>query len=238
MKFSSTLQREIIDFLKSLPNIHDADSQRALIYHAGLESELQEQIPFGKPSAQFVPILVATLIKYGKLNDERYAIEAILQAAKDHVGSDKKFYCDKLIQKVRDNVSPIDKTSPHHYNLRHYKVWGSSIIVLVSIVIAIILYIIQNSPCYLNIELRSTDTSELNFSSLAYIEISGGGETDQFPLTNGRCIIEVKPKQQEEWNLRIVKADGIKITPIAFKGCIYEKYEFQLDKNTVCIVQP
>ena len=101
MQLSKNLKREIIDFLFSLPNIYSAESQRALLYDAGLDRELQDLIPFGKPTAEFIPILVDILLRYGKVGDERNAIEALLEATTRYVGIDKKDLCNKLIEQVK-----------------------------------------------------------------------------------------------------------------------------------------
>ena len=42
MELPMKLYNEIVDFLKLLPNVHDSDSQRALIYQAGLDIQLQD----------------------------------------------------------------------------------------------------------------------------------------------------------------------------------------------------
>lgn len=101
MKISARLQKEIITFLMSLPNIHDANTQRAFIYKAGLDPELQAQIPFDKPSAQFIPILVKTLLDYGKIHDGREALESLLEEAKYSIGVDRKADCDILLNELR-----------------------------------------------------------------------------------------------------------------------------------------
>lgn len=98
MELSATLQNKIIQFLLSIPNIHDSPSQQALIFKAGLDIELQNQILVGKPAAQFVPLLVMTLLNHETLNDGRYAIEALLLAVKDYIGQEKKIYCESLLQ--------------------------------------------------------------------------------------------------------------------------------------------
>ena len=100
MRLPSTLENEIIDFLISLPNIRDDGGQKALIYETGLDAQLQEQISFGKPPAQFIPLLIDTMLAYGQLHDGHDPIEAVLGAAKRHVGRDKQDYCDLLLQKL------------------------------------------------------------------------------------------------------------------------------------------
>lgn len=98
---SSKLHREIVDFLTSLPSIHDNFTQRALIYSAGLDSQLQNQISFGLPASQFIELLVPSLSSYGMLEDGRNALEAVLESAKQYVGQNRQAYCDRLIQDLR-----------------------------------------------------------------------------------------------------------------------------------------
>lgn len=98
MKLPLTLQNKIIEFLISLPNLHDSDSQRAMLYWAGMDSQLQAQLPFGTPLVQFIPLLVTTLLNYGKLDNGRYALVAVLDVTKNYVGQDGKAYCESLIQ--------------------------------------------------------------------------------------------------------------------------------------------
>lgn len=121
MESQAILQQKIIDFLLSHLSIHDADSQRAFVYNIGLDTELQNQIPFGKPKVEFVPILVSTLFKYGKLQDRRHAIEAMLDVAKSYVGHDQKTYCDDiLLQELR--ISLTANTSPLIYPKRKQRI--------------------------------------------------------------------------------------------------------------------
>ncbi len=101
------LHHNIIDFLMSLP-IDDIDSQRAFIYRAMLDQELQNQIVFGKPPVEFVSLLISKCIKYGKLKDNRDALESILETSKHYVGQEKKFQCDLLIQELQKNEKPFD----------------------------------------------------------------------------------------------------------------------------------
>lgn len=117
MKLPLILQDEIYEFFLSLPNIHDTNSQRTLIYQAGLDSQLENQLPFGLPTAQFVSLLVATLIDYGKNRDGRYALESVLESVKRSVGQDKQVHCDNLIERLREAFIAFDLISPYHDNI-------------------------------------------------------------------------------------------------------------------------
>ena len=100
------LNNKIVKFLTSVPNIHNESGRRALILSAELDPQLQNQINFGEPPVQFFPLLIFMLIRYGKLKDGRDALEAVLVAAKNYVGQDKKDYCDTLIQELQSYRSP------------------------------------------------------------------------------------------------------------------------------------
>ncbi len=109
------LHSKIVEFFTSIPNIDVSDSRRAFVYSVSLDPQLQDLIDFAGPSAQFLQLLVSTLVKYGNLEDGRDALEAVFEAAKKYVGPDKQEYCDLLIQDWRSfrisyasqqNVSP------------------------------------------------------------------------------------------------------------------------------------
>lgn len=102
MELSVKLQNQIIEFLRSLPNLGDVKARQAFIFDAGLDPELKDQIPVDEPPAQFIPLLLSILRAYGQLNDERDALEAVLETAKNYIGQDKRKYCESLIRKVSD----------------------------------------------------------------------------------------------------------------------------------------
>ncbi len=101
MKLPSELHNNIVHFLTSLPNIEDEKSRRALINRASLDQRLQRRISVAGSAEQCFQALVPTLFRYGKLEDERYALEAVLEAAKEAVGQDRKDSCNTLLDKAR-----------------------------------------------------------------------------------------------------------------------------------------
>ncbi len=92
------LHNQIVELLASLPNIHDKDERRALIYSAGLDKELEDQLEFDGPNRAILSIIVNALERYGTLKDRRSALIAVLETVKDMVGLEGKAYCDELIQ--------------------------------------------------------------------------------------------------------------------------------------------
>lgn len=109
MKLSRELQDKIINFLKSLPNISETKGRRAFICSAGLDPQLEAQLPFDEAPAQFAPLLLSKLIKYGKLNNGQYALEVVLETAKNYVGQDREAYCEDILQELHTYRYEKDK---------------------------------------------------------------------------------------------------------------------------------
>lgn len=96
------LNNKIISFLEQLPGFNSNNSYNTLILKAGLDLELDRQIQRDVPPTNFITLLVSTLQQYGTLHDGRDALEAVLEAAKQWVGQDKRSVCDGLIQELRE----------------------------------------------------------------------------------------------------------------------------------------
>lgn len=109
MKLPLELQQKIIAFLKTIPNIYDSNSQRALLYQAGLDATLQNQIIIGRPPAEFIPLLISTLTSYGRLGDGRDALEAVLEAAKGSVGYERQELCNNLIAEYQSHHNESER---------------------------------------------------------------------------------------------------------------------------------
>lgn len=108
--FPLALHQKLIDFLLSLPNIYDKGTQQALINSACLDNQLKSQINFSGSPEQFFKLLLPTLHNYGRLEDGRYAFQALLEATKQYVGQDKRDYCDKLCQELKKFLTEIERS--------------------------------------------------------------------------------------------------------------------------------
>ncbi|MCP4427298.1 MAG: CHAT domain-containing protein, partial [Chloroflexi bacterium] len=108
------LNKAIADFLTSVPNMNNAGMYHTLLYSAGLDQALLNQINLSGPPVQFVYTLISTLSAYGTLEDGRNALVAVLQSAQDHVGSDRKAECERLIQEIQ--TPPTATQSPTRTN--------------------------------------------------------------------------------------------------------------------------
>ena len=115
-EFPASLKRKILEFLKTLPNLDTPAGQRAFIFAAGLDANLRDQIQFGLPAAQFIPLLISQLLNYGELQDGRAALSAVLETGKQYVGRDGQAACETLVREVdaclTDNSSERRPTTP------------------------------------------------------------------------------------------------------------------------------
>jgi len=68
MKSPTELKNNIIDFLRSVPNIEYVNGRQALIFAAGIEKEVKDQIKFEGTTVQFCTRLIDTLLCYGGQN--------------------------------------------------------------------------------------------------------------------------------------------------------------------------
>ncbi|GAK58546.1 transcriptional regulator, LuxR-family containing alpha/beta hydrolase domain [Candidatus Vecturithrix granuli] len=110
------VHEEIVKFLLSIPNIQDQKTIQGLISNAGLGIQLQNQLDITGSPVQIFNLVVPILLKYGKLDDGRYALEAFLETTKQCVGTDKRAYCDILIKKLQEQTSPVESTRSEFAN--------------------------------------------------------------------------------------------------------------------------
>ncbi len=96
-ELSQELRKNIIDVLLSLPNMTTSKEREALVLSAGLDRNLFARIEFEGTTFKFFANLIDILVQYGQLHDRRYAIVAVLEAARNFVGQDKQEYYDTLI---------------------------------------------------------------------------------------------------------------------------------------------
>ena len=85
-----------------------------MVYSASLDKALKDEIMFDCPTSEFCQLLVSTLVDYGKLGDDRDALEAVLEAAKKYVGKEKQDQCDQLILELHNVIEEHkNEVTPH-----------------------------------------------------------------------------------------------------------------------------
>jgi hypothetical protein len=107
MHLPQELTRDIIAFLSALPNMTDKSARDALLNSVVLDLAFQQSCDVNQPAAQFFPNLVRGLEGYGRLNDGRDSIAAILEAARSSVGPDKKAEGNRLLRAIWQYRAPF-----------------------------------------------------------------------------------------------------------------------------------
>lgn len=107
---SLRVRQRIVRFLSELPNMASGDTLRALLYEAGFEPVFHNRLDLNQPPAQFFQILVPQLNEYGPVEDGRPALKALIEAAMNHVGPDKRAYGETLLAAFE----PPDKRAHAH----------------------------------------------------------------------------------------------------------------------------
>jgi hypothetical protein len=144
---SHQLLSEIRTLLRNYQFLQNEDGRRAISVEAGLDEELLSQIVFEGPTAQFLPLLLDQLARYKTLTDGRNALQAFLEAVKDHVGVVEKEKIDRCIAQLS---SPDVHDKPFQPLRRNWRRW---IFVPVGVlVVAGLVYIIAS-------QIRTTPSS-------------------------------------------------------------------------------
>lgn len=118
MAISSELLIRIRNFLVPFDFLGHRNGRRAISLQAGLDNELINQVDFEGPTDEFLTLYLEALSGYGKLKDNRDALEAFLVAMKDKVGMDDKALIDEFINSWREaretewSVSAKTRISP------------------------------------------------------------------------------------------------------------------------------
>lgn len=70
--------------------------RRTLLLGALFDHPLLKDIDYSGPTQAFVPTLIDKLYRFGKLDDGRAALRAVLESVREQVGLDKKHLFDAL----------------------------------------------------------------------------------------------------------------------------------------------
>ncbi len=121
MSISYERQQEIVNFLASLPNMHNQSGRQAVVYGAGLGPEVERELDFSGPTAVFCQSLVRKLAPYNRLPDGRHALAAVLDAAKEKIGEPGRSRCIGWIQELNSAQEEEHGPSPLRQNLKYVK---------------------------------------------------------------------------------------------------------------------
>lgn len=92
--------RKFKEFILLYPSIHSIGGQQSLVYSAGFDSQLQDQIQFNTNSKTFVSLLSSTLKNYGTLSDGRNPFAEIIKDVMGSVGIDRREVGQQLLDEL------------------------------------------------------------------------------------------------------------------------------------------
>ena len=112
---SHELKKQIIKFFLSLDILKKETGRRSFTYAASLDDSLRYHINYEGTDAQFIPLFIEELEKYGTLIGRKIsALEASLETAKEHFGENGQKECANLIEKLR-KTRMDDAIEKHEY---------------------------------------------------------------------------------------------------------------------------
>jgi len=214
---SHQLLSEIRTLLRSYQFLQYEDGRRAISVEAGLDEELLSQIVFDGPTAQFLPLFLDQLATYKTLTDGRNALQAFLEAVKDHVGVVEK---EKIDQCIAQLSSPEGHDRGVHLPKRNWRRW---IFVPVGVLVVVgLVYIIASQRRTIPSTLAITalqDESKFQDDISPYqndgAAMQAGDSTFRFIVGAVETTIDTSTKRFT-WVLSTTRP-GLSITGTAFK---------------------
>ncbi len=109
VNLSADNKKQLLDILTHLPVLTNEKGREAVFISACLE-DLRPHVDLSGPSSVAIPLVINTLISYGRLNYEHEALGRFLNTIKDYVGVDVQEFLDSIITKYQ-LMTPIAKST-------------------------------------------------------------------------------------------------------------------------------
>ena len=104
-------QQSFCQYVYNYPSIHSMGGQQSLIFAAGLDIGLQQQIQFNTNSQVFVVGLFSLLKQWGTLSDGRDPIAEVIKVVMKSVGREKREMGQQLLRELGEvNFDVIKET--------------------------------------------------------------------------------------------------------------------------------
>lgn len=105
------LFKSVIQFILSTPSINSMGGQQTLVYQAGLDQSLQNQIQFNSNAQTFTVSLISLCQEWGILHDGRNPLVAIIESACHSVGPQKQKIGARLIERIlgQPYITPVQE---------------------------------------------------------------------------------------------------------------------------------
>jgi len=108
MATTRTLRRAIAECLQMCQGIETLEGRKALIARASLDDQLARRITYGGSARVFCRVLVSDLDEYGRLQDGRHAVRAIVEAARGLMDSEWARHCDLVLADLKFQLAIFD----------------------------------------------------------------------------------------------------------------------------------
>ena len=101
--------------------------------------------------------------------------------------------------------------------------WTSRIAAVLALILTLALSWPQPQGCILRIQVLGEPVPQH-----AFLQLSGDGRTDRYPLLNGGSLVEITPAQRGGWRLELFDVTGRALFGRDFGGCPDEEQEYPL----------
>lgn len=109
---SKTINDKICEAFNDIPILNTQEGRNTLLVRAGLDVQLRSQIKTEGAVATFLPGAINILSQYGIMQDGRDALTALLEAARDYVGTGSRNLIEQIIKEwaeIKNNpVWPLE----------------------------------------------------------------------------------------------------------------------------------
>lgn len=114
----------------------------------------------------------------------------------------------------------------------------SKLLVPLALVLTLALAWPSPKDCFLTAKIHTSANQGTAMGNWRYVEISGGGQTTQFPFNEeGFSALAVTSKQKKKWTLTLVDYEGLPRKLIAMEGCLHGERTVTLDGQTHLTLQ-
>ena len=204
-----SLTNDIAQFFATLPHINEhLNTRKALIYRMNPDDELVRRIEFAGDTRSFCRKLTRVLTTYGKLQDGRDALDAVLEALEGNIDQEKQAECDRLRQRWRDAQSSRSSTTS-----RRIALLG---------LLALLVFTIAGGAFLLKDRLTNHDAPSENRANIfGTVQNEGGkflekarariGFVQTVTNENGEFELTLPPNQQNDEYTLIVEKAGYRV---------------------------
>ena len=142
---------------------------------------------------------------------------------------------------VAKELRPADGATPPLliYKYSDLERLTSKIVLPLSLVVLAFLLWPEPRACQLQATVLQSPTHSREVNRAVSLEISGGGETNHYPVNDdGVSYLAVKPRQAKKWTITLRNAQGAPLDTVGMEGCPHGEKIFALTGNMQLVLRP